>query len=316
MRKRARTALTISRTTTTASRPGAPAVTSAGDRPRVLVTRAEEVVGERWDDYADRVREAGAEAIAFDPGDLGARWRTVFLRRPDDHRRRRHRPRALRCGARTTGARDRARTRRFRDRDPRGRAAPRRAGARDLPGPPALQRRRRRLAAPAPRGARAASRPPAARAKQSTRAGTMSSWRPGAASPTPSARSGCTSTRATTRPWTPERAAPSLEVTATTADGVVEALERPDRRWAVSVQWHPEMVGHPEQDEMATDQRPPLRGVRRGLPRGDHCLTVRRRASSTSRTARTCSRPGCTRAARPRGCSARLASTATAWPSR
>ena len=55
---------------------------------------------------------------------------------------------------------------------------------------------------------------------------------------------------------TPERAALSLEVTATTADGVVEALERPDRRWAVSVQWHPEMMGHPEQDEMATDQRP------------------------------------------------------------
>ena len=41
-------------------------MTSAGDRPRVLVTRAEEVVGERWNDYADRVREAGAEAVAFD----------------------------------------------------------------------------------------------------------------------------------------------------------------------------------------------------------------------------------------------------------
>ena len=32
-------------------------------------------------------------------------------------------------------------------------------------------------------------------------------------------------------------------------DGVVEALERPDRRWALSVQWHPER-------EEAADQRP------------------------------------------------------------
>ncbi len=57
---------------------------------------------------------------------------------------------------------------------------------------------------------------------------------------------------------TPDRVGPGLEVTATTADGVVEALERRDRRWAVSVQWHPEMMGlrEPRQPTTALDQRP------------------------------------------------------------
>jgi putative glutamine amidotransferase len=35
-------------------------------RPRVLVSRAEEVTGERWDDYADCLRRAGADPIAAD----------------------------------------------------------------------------------------------------------------------------------------------------------------------------------------------------------------------------------------------------------
>jgi gamma-glutamyl-gamma-aminobutyrate hydrolase PuuD len=39
---------------------------------------------------------------------------------------------------------------------------------------------------------------------------------------------------------TPERVAPGLTVAATTEDGIVEALEDPSKRWAVSVQWHPE----------------------------------------------------------------------------
>lgn len=32
----------------------------------------------------------------------------------------------------------------------------------------------------------------------------------------------------------------SLRVAASSADGVIEAIERPDRRFAVAVQWHPE----------------------------------------------------------------------------
>ena len=48
---------------------------------------------------------------------------------------------------------------------------------------------------------------------------------------------------------TTDRVAEGLNVVAATPDGVVEALERPDRRWALSVQWHPER-------EEAADQRP------------------------------------------------------------
>ena len=52
------------------------------------------------------------------------------------------------------------------------------------------------------------------------------------------------------QPITPDRVATGLLVAASTEDGMVEALERPDRRWAISVQWHP------ERDEMATEQKP------------------------------------------------------------
>jgi len=37
-----------------------------GTRPRILITRAEDVVGERWEDYADRVRDAGGDPVAID----------------------------------------------------------------------------------------------------------------------------------------------------------------------------------------------------------------------------------------------------------
>lgn len=39
---------------------------------------------------------------------------------------------------------------------------------------------------------------------------------------------------------TPDRVAPGLRIVATTDDGIVEALEDPAHRWALSVQWHPE----------------------------------------------------------------------------
>jgi putative glutamine amidotransferase len=46
-----------------------------------------------------------------------------------------------------------------------------------------------------------------------------------------------------------ETAAPNACVTAYAADGVVEALEFPDKHFALSVQWHPEDM-YPESDEM------------------------------------------------------------------
>lgn len=36
------------------------------DRPRILVTRAEEVIGERFEDYTDRLADAGAEPVPYD----------------------------------------------------------------------------------------------------------------------------------------------------------------------------------------------------------------------------------------------------------
>ena len=39
---------------------------------------------------------------------------------------------------------------------------------------------------------------------------------------------------------TSDRVGTNLLAAASTEDGVVEALERPDRHWAISVQWHPE----------------------------------------------------------------------------
>lgn len=44
-------------------------------RPRILITRSEDDPGERWENYADRVRAAGGEPVAFDvalyrPGDV------------------------------------------------------------------------------------------------------------------------------------------------------------------------------------------------------------------------------------------------------
>ena len=36
---------------------------SGSPRPRILITSAEEVTGERWADYADRVAAAGGEPI-------------------------------------------------------------------------------------------------------------------------------------------------------------------------------------------------------------------------------------------------------------
>ncbi|MDA0365454.1 MAG: gamma-glutamyl-gamma-aminobutyrate hydrolase family protein [Chloroflexi bacterium] len=38
-------------------------------RPRILISRAEDVLGERWDDYADCVRAAGGDAAAIDLAD-------------------------------------------------------------------------------------------------------------------------------------------------------------------------------------------------------------------------------------------------------
>ena len=49
---------------------------------------------------------------------------------------------------------------------------------------------------------------------------------------------------------TPERLAPRLEVVARSPDGVVEGIESLAHRWVVGVQWHPERL-EPQQDGFA-----------------------------------------------------------------
>ena len=230
-------------------------MTSAGDRPRVLVTRAEEVVGERWDDYADRVREAGAEAIAFDQ----ATWERDGAPSSYD-------------GLMITAGVDIDPARYGAERAPQVREiAPERDDFETAILEDALRHdvpvlaicRGHQLFNVAAGGSllqHLEAREPH-RARRGEGEAIDSGWHDVelAAGSRLADAFGAQRLHVNSRHHqavTPERAAPSLEVTATTADGVVEALERPDRRWAVSVQWHPEMVGHPEQDEMATDQRP------------------------------------------------------------
>lgn len=43
----------------------------AASRPRILISRAETIAHERWDDYADRIAEAGGQPIAIELAD----WR-------------------------------------------------------------------------------------------------------------------------------------------------------------------------------------------------------------------------------------------------
>lgn len=44
---------------------------SSAPRPRILISRAEEVLGERWDDYADCIERAGGDPVAADLGGAG-----------------------------------------------------------------------------------------------------------------------------------------------------------------------------------------------------------------------------------------------------
>ena len=227
-------------------------MTAAGAPPRILVTRAEAVVGERWDDYADRLREAGGEAIALDQ----ARWEQSGALASYD-------------GLLITAGVDIDPARYGEERAPQVREI---APARDAFETAILEDALRRdvpvlaicrghqlfnVAAGGSLLQHLEEREPH-RARRGEGDAIDSGWHDVelAAGSRLAAAFGARRLHVNSRHHqavTPERAAPGLRVTATTADGVVEALERPDRRWAVSVQWHPEMIGHAE---MAPDQRP------------------------------------------------------------
>ena len=228
----------------------APSADGHARRPRILVTRAEEVIGERWDDYADCLEAAGADWEALDledwrPGTRIEGFDGVLISAGLDV--------DPACYGETPSSyvtainamRDEFETALL-----RGRPRARSAGAGDLPRAPALQRRARRLAAAAHRRARAAPRPQRQGRRNRLRLarGDAGRWFTARGSVRRAIAERVNSRHH--QAVTPDRLAPGLRVAATTADGIVEALERPDRRWAVSVQWHP------EREEIADQQRP------------------------------------------------------------
>lgn len=223
-------------TTTPSARPDPAAA------PRVLITRAEAVVDERWDDYADCVRAAGGQPVAVD---LDPWLATGFVPAHD----------ALLVTAGIDvdpACYGEARSPRVqavhRPRDEFEQALLRQALGRDIPvlcicrghqlfnvfhGGTLLQH----LAEREPHRAR---RGPS---------GTIDSgWHEVTVAPGTrlAAVYGAGPLRVNSRHHqavTPGRVAPGLLPAAHAEAGpqaVVEALEAPDRRWAVSVQWHPE----------------------------------------------------------------------------
>ena len=218
-------------------------------RPLVLVTRAEEVIGECWDDYADRLREAGADWSALDLKDWrpGARiedYDGLLISGGIDIDPARYGEAPSSYVSDTNAARDEFEAALLRD-----------ALDHDLPVLGVC--RGHQLFNVAHGGSllqHIAEREPH-RARGGADGAIDSGWHEVtlAAGSLLAGLFAERSLRVNSRHHqavTPDRLAPGLRAAATTADGVVEALERPDRRWAVSVQWHP------EREEVADAQRP------------------------------------------------------------
>ena len=223
-------------------------MTPAADRPRILITRAEEVMGERWDDYADRITETGAEAVAYDQ----AEWERDGTLPAYD-------------GLLVTAGVDVDPTRYGEeqseyvrevapDRDDFETALLNDAFERDMP-VLAICRGHQlfNVVAGGSLVQHIHEREPH-RARRGEGDAIDSGWHEVTVEPGSLLASvfGERTLRVNSRHHqavTTDRVAEGLSVVATTEDGVVEALERPDRRWAVSVQWHP------ERDEIVDDQR-------------------------------------------------------------
>ena len=227
----------------------APASPGRKRRPRILVTRAEEVIGERWDDYADRLGEAGADWEALDlddwrPGTRIEGFDGLLISAGLDVDPACYGETPSRYVTATNATRDEFETALLQD-----------ALERDLPVLAIC--RGHQLFNVAHGGSllqHIAEREPH-RARSSEDGAIDSGWHEVTLAEG-SLLAGLFGERSLNvnsrhhQAVTPDRLAPGLRVAATTADGIVEALERLDRRWAVSVQWHP------EREEIADQQRP------------------------------------------------------------
>ena len=217
-------------------------------RPRILITRAEAIPGERWEDYAACVDRAGGEAVALDVFD-GLDAAAVPA----------HDGVIVTAGVDVDPARyGERRSERVTEVNPTRDAAEEALIAHALAeGLPLLGICRGHQLFNTARGGtllqHIEARDPH-RARRGTDGTIASGWHQVAVRPgTLLARvtGGATTLRVNSRHHqavTPERLAPGLVASAETADGIVEAIEDPAVGWALGVQWHPErmeMTGDP-----------------------------------------------------------------------
>ncbi len=208
-------------------------------RPRILITRAEDVTSERWEDYADRVRAAGGEPVE---AVLGS-WQAAETD-------------ATPAGLILTGGVDidpaiygEQRSERVtevnRERDEFELGLLRQALERDTPVLGICRGHQLLNVAMGGTLVQHLEEREPHRSRRGVEGGIESGWHdvelvPGTLL---SGVLGQNSIRTNSRHHqavTRERQAPGLETAGTTTDGVVEALVHPSRRWVVSVQWHPE----------------------------------------------------------------------------
>lgn len=211
-------------------------------RPRILVTRAEAVPFERWEDYGERIAEAGGDPAAA----TGDSWR------PGDGRPE-HDGLLLTSGVDIDPGRyEEARSDRVLEVDPRRDEFELGLLGETLShGIPVLAIcRGHQLLNVAYGGSllqHIEERDPHRARRGDDGESVVSGWHDVTVAPG-SLLAGAT--RAETlrvnsrhhQAVTPERVAPGLSITATAQDGIVEALEAPARGWVLSVQWHPEMA--------------------------------------------------------------------------
>ena len=215
-------------------------MTSDAVKPRIAITRAEEVAGERWEDYADRIREAGGEPVAIDL----AEWQPdgpppefdalVVTGGVDIDPAKYGEERSARV-IEVDPARDDFELTLLRD-----------ALERDVPVLGVC--RGHQLFNVAYGGSllqHIEEREPHRSRRAADGVGIDSGWhdvevaRGRRLAEIVGERSVHVNSRHH-QAVTPDRVAPGLEMAATAPDGVVEALEDPSKRWAMSVQWHPE----------------------------------------------------------------------------
>jgi putative glutamine amidotransferase len=217
--------------------------------PRILVTRAEKVLGERWEDYTDCLERAGAEPVAIDLNDWIAgkkftNYDGLLLTAGVDIDPSRYGEPSSKYIRETHTERDEFEISLLRD-------------ALESDHPVLAICRGHQLFNIAHGGSllqHLTEREPH-RARRGKGSVIASGWhKVTIAEDSRLAKLFCARTLQVNsrhhQAVTPDRVASGLLVAASTGDGVVEALERPDRHWAISVQWHP------ERDEIATEQKP------------------------------------------------------------